>query len=207
MTETSDHIVVGGGTASRVVAARLASEGEAKVLLLEAGHSHRHPLLDMPPGIRNVCTSDSAEMHSIPSKPAYAAKSMRWRCVPKCSRPQSDLKNNRSIGFIPRPFLHGIRSSDSIGTLCGGCGFPPGAQDPKREPGRSSDQRIATRDSSGSGVDAGLQTVAPKPEQGAGSSNREAQQSVGQLSFQALPASNPQLNCPTLCGSLRIRVG
>jgi choline dehydrogenase len=26
-------------------------EGRARVLLLEAGHSHRHPLLDMPPGI------------------------------------------------------------------------------------------------------------------------------------------------------------
>ena len=33
------------------MAARLASEGDAKVLLLEAGYSHRHYLLDMPPGI------------------------------------------------------------------------------------------------------------------------------------------------------------
>ena len=34
-----------------MAAARLVSEGGRRVLLLEAGHSHRHPLLDMPPGI------------------------------------------------------------------------------------------------------------------------------------------------------------
>lgn len=51
MTETFDHIVVGGGSSGCVAAARLASEGGAKVLLLEAGYSNRHPLLDMPPGI------------------------------------------------------------------------------------------------------------------------------------------------------------
>lgn len=51
MTEEFDHIVVGGGSSGCVCAARLASEGNARVLLLEAGHSNRHPLLDMPPGI------------------------------------------------------------------------------------------------------------------------------------------------------------
>ena len=51
MIETFDHIVVGGGSSGCVVAARLAGDGGRRVLLLEAGHSHRHPLLDMPPGI------------------------------------------------------------------------------------------------------------------------------------------------------------
>lgn len=51
MTRSYDHIVVGGGSAGAVAAARLVSESNARVLLLEAGHSHRHPLLDMPPGI------------------------------------------------------------------------------------------------------------------------------------------------------------
>lgn len=51
MSETFDYIVVGGGSAGCVVAAKLVKEGGARVLLLEAGHSHRHPLLDMPPGI------------------------------------------------------------------------------------------------------------------------------------------------------------
>lgn len=51
MRETFDYIVVGGGSSGCVVAARLVAEKRARVLLLEAGHSHRHPLLDMPPGI------------------------------------------------------------------------------------------------------------------------------------------------------------
>ncbi len=51
MTERFDYIVVGGGAAGCVVASRLVRDGGARVLLLEAGHSHRHPLLDMPPGI------------------------------------------------------------------------------------------------------------------------------------------------------------
>ena len=51
MTETFDYIVVGGGSSGCVAAARLVAERHARVLLLEAGHSHRHPLLDMPPGI------------------------------------------------------------------------------------------------------------------------------------------------------------
>ena len=51
MTETFDYVVIGGGSSGSVVAARLAAKGNARVLLLEAGHSHRHPLLDMPPGI------------------------------------------------------------------------------------------------------------------------------------------------------------
>jgi len=50
MREGYDHIVVGGGAAGCVAAARLVEAGR-RVLLLEAGHSHHHPLLDMPPGI------------------------------------------------------------------------------------------------------------------------------------------------------------
>src|SRR3954468_22660839 len=50
MLEEFDHIVVGGGAAGCVSAARLVNAGR-RVLLLEAGHSHHHPLLDMPPGI------------------------------------------------------------------------------------------------------------------------------------------------------------
>jgi choline dehydrogenase-like flavoprotein len=51
LTDTYDYIVVGGGSSGCVAAARLATESDARVLLLEGGHSHRHPLLDMPPGI------------------------------------------------------------------------------------------------------------------------------------------------------------
>src|SRR4051794_20116324 len=50
MNEEFDHIVVGGGSSGCVAAARLVEAG-CRVLLLEGGYSHRHPLLDMPPGI------------------------------------------------------------------------------------------------------------------------------------------------------------
>ncbi|MCB8822158.1 GMC family oxidoreductase [Microvirga rosea] len=50
MTERFDYIVVGGGSSGCVAAARLVEAGH-HVLLLEGGYSHRHPLLDMPPGI------------------------------------------------------------------------------------------------------------------------------------------------------------
>ena len=51
MREGYDFIVVGGGSSGCVAAAKLATSSDARVLLLEGGHSHRHPLLDMPPGI------------------------------------------------------------------------------------------------------------------------------------------------------------
>ena len=51
MSETFDHIVIGGGASGCVTAARLVTDGNRRVLLLEAGYSHHHPLLDMPPGI------------------------------------------------------------------------------------------------------------------------------------------------------------
>ena len=51
MSEKYDYIIVGGGSSGCAAAARLVKEAGARVLLLEAGHSHRHPLLDMPPGI------------------------------------------------------------------------------------------------------------------------------------------------------------
>ena len=51
MREDYDHIVIGGGASGCVAAARLVTDGGRRVLLLEAGYSHHHPLLDMPPGI------------------------------------------------------------------------------------------------------------------------------------------------------------
>ena len=46
-----DHIEIDGGSSRCVAAAHLLSEGKRHMLLLEAGHSHHHQLLDMPPGI------------------------------------------------------------------------------------------------------------------------------------------------------------
>lgn len=68
MNERYDHIVVGGGAAGCVVAAKLVKEGGARVLLLESGRSHRHPLLDMPPGIFKMING-SKFMRYFPTTP------------------------------------------------------------------------------------------------------------------------------------------
>ena len=63
-----DFIVVGGGAAGCVAAARLVNPGGHKVLLLEGGYSHRHPLLDMPPGIFKMING-SKFMHYHTTEP------------------------------------------------------------------------------------------------------------------------------------------
>ncbi len=59
MTETYDHIVIGGGSAGCVATSHLVEAGNKNVLLLEAGHHHRHPLLDMPPGVFKLLKNGS----------------------------------------------------------------------------------------------------------------------------------------------------
>lgn len=58
MSDQFDHIVVGGGSAGCVATARLVESG-ARVLLLEGGYHHRHPLLDMPPGVFKLLKNGS----------------------------------------------------------------------------------------------------------------------------------------------------
>ncbi|MDG4674943.1 GMC family oxidoreductase N-terminal domain-containing protein [Shinella sp. 838] len=55
---TYDHIVAGGGSAGCVAAWQLVRAGR-KVLLIEGGHWHRHPLLDMPPGVFKLLKNGS----------------------------------------------------------------------------------------------------------------------------------------------------
>ncbi len=58
MTKCFDHIVIGGGSAGCVATSRLVNAGK-NVLLLEGGYYHRHPLLDMPPGVFKLLKNDS----------------------------------------------------------------------------------------------------------------------------------------------------
>lgn len=69
MTQSFDHIVIGGGSAGSVAAARLVEEGGGRVLVLEAGHAHRHPLLDMPPGVFKLLKNGSKFFKTYLSEP------------------------------------------------------------------------------------------------------------------------------------------
>jgi choline dehydrogenase len=68
MSKTYDYIVIGGGSAGCVAAARLVTDGGYRVLLLEGGYSHRNYLLDMPPGIFRMING-SRYMHYHTTEP------------------------------------------------------------------------------------------------------------------------------------------
>jgi|TARA_B110000116_G_scaffold264991_1_gene273514 choline dehydrogenase len=52
-----DYIIVGGGSAGCVLANRLSNLPSTRVLLLEAGRSHRHPLISIPLGYGSTAAS------------------------------------------------------------------------------------------------------------------------------------------------------
>lgn len=55
MAETGyDYVIVGGGSAGCVLAARLSENADAQVLLLEAGKRDTHPLIHMPVGFAKL---------------------------------------------------------------------------------------------------------------------------------------------------------
>lgn len=53
-----DYIIVGAGSAGAGLAYQLAKDGRRKVLVLEAGPTHRHPFVSMPKGLGKVLASE-----------------------------------------------------------------------------------------------------------------------------------------------------
>lgn len=78
MEATFDHIIVGAGSAGCVLARRLGERPGARVLLLEAGGSDRHPLIDMPYGFGAI-THDAKFSWLFDSVPEPALGGRRVR--------------------------------------------------------------------------------------------------------------------------------
>lgn len=60
-----DYIVVGGGTAGCVVAARLSEQREARVLIVEAGPNDKHPLIPVPGASAYVAAAPGLNWHRM----------------------------------------------------------------------------------------------------------------------------------------------
>ena len=62
-----DFVIVGGGSAGCVMAARLSEDPTARVLLLEAGGKDTHPLIHMPVGFAKMTTGPHTwGFHTVP---------------------------------------------------------------------------------------------------------------------------------------------
>jgi choline dehydrogenase len=63
MTETCDTLIIGGGSAGCILAARLSEDPGHRVMLLEAGPPDTHPWIHIPAGYAKMmvaagCSAD-----------------------------------------------------------------------------------------------------------------------------------------------------
>ena len=66
-----DTVVVGGGSAGAIIAGVLAQrQPDEKILLIEAGRNHRHPLIQIPLGLVYMMGNPGFDwnLKSIPSR-------------------------------------------------------------------------------------------------------------------------------------------
>lgn len=74
--DSFDYVIIGGGTAGAILAARLTENSEATVCLLEAGAPDRHPYLHVPAGFIKVLF-DPAFTWQFSSEPTPLTNSRR----------------------------------------------------------------------------------------------------------------------------------
>ena len=64
-----DYIVIGGGSAGCVATSRLVRDHDARVLLLEAGGTHRRPYVSIPAGAFKMLFGEGTYLERYQSEP------------------------------------------------------------------------------------------------------------------------------------------
>jgi choline dehydrogenase len=79
MTERCDYLVIGGGTAGCIMAARLSEDPAAKVILLEAGPEDRDPWIHIPAGYAKLFASGKYDWKfTTESEPELGGRKIAW---------------------------------------------------------------------------------------------------------------------------------
>ena len=79
MDTTSDYVIVGGGTAGCILAARLSEDTRTRVTLLEAGPEDEDVWIRIPSGYARLFRSGKYDWHlATESEPALNGRAIRW---------------------------------------------------------------------------------------------------------------------------------
>ncbi|WGH80057.1 GMC family oxidoreductase [Jannaschia ovalis] len=79
MKRDADIVIVGGGSAGCVMAARLSADPQVSVLLLEAGGAGRNPLIHIPAALPELLGNRFADWdYATAPQPGLGGRSLRW---------------------------------------------------------------------------------------------------------------------------------
>ncbi|MEK9926522.1 MAG: lycopene cyclase family protein [Alphaproteobacteria bacterium] len=83
--QTVDYVVIGGGSAGCVLAARLSEDPKMSVVLLEAGGEDTHPLIHVPAGYVKTMVNPAVnwmfEAEYRQPQADHAARQGSWRII------------------------------------------------------------------------------------------------------------------------------